>query len=208
VEAARAGEQGRGFAVVASEVRSLAGRSATAAKEIKGLIQDSVVKVEEGSKLVDESGKALEDIVNSVKRVTDIVSEIAAASQEQSSGIEQVGKAVMQMDQATQQNAALVEQAAAASQLIVDQASALNELIAKYDVGEVVRAPAATPKRASATPTPAERRGSKRPWTKSVKSGTSSAADASSAKAAPTRAAATRMAAGNGAPEDAEWKQF
>src|SRR6266700_1095693 len=123
VEAARAGEQGRGFAVVASEVRNLAGRSATAAKEIKGLIQDSVAKVEEGSRLVDESGKALDDIVNSVKRVTDIVSEIAAASHEQSSGIEQVGKAVMQMDEVTQQNAALVEQAAAASQSIVAQAA-------------------------------------------------------------------------------------
>jgi methyl-accepting chemotaxis protein len=191
VEAARAGEQGRGFAVVASEVRNLAGRSATAAKEIKGLIQDSVAKVEEGSKLVDESGKALDDIVNSVKRVTDIVSEIAAASQEQSLGIEQVGKAVTQMDQATQQNAALVEQAAAASQSIVDQARALNDLIAQYDVGEVVRAPAATkPKRASAAPAPTERRDSKRPWAK------------------PAKVPATRKAAGSGASGDAEWTQF
>jgi methyl-accepting chemotaxis protein len=132
VEAAWAAEQGRGFAVVATEVRNLAGRSATAAKEIKELIQDSVSKVAEGSKLVDESGKALEDIVNSVKKVTDIVSEIAAASREQSSGIEQVGKAVMQMDEVTQQNAALVEQAAAASQSIVDQAQSLNNLVAGY----------------------------------------------------------------------------
>jgi methyl-accepting chemotaxis protein len=191
VEAARAGEQGRGFAVVASEVRNLAGRSATAAKEIKGLIQDSVAKVEEGSKLVDESGKALDDIVNSVKRVTDIVSEIAAASQEQSSGIEQVGKAVMQMDQATQQNAALVEQAAAASQAIVDQARALNDLIAQYDVGEVVRAPAAAKtKRPSAAPVAVDRRDSKRPWAKPVKS------------------PATRKPAGNGTSGDAEWTQF
>ena len=98
VEAARAGEQGRGFAVVATEVRNLAGRSATAAKEIKALIQDSVCEVDEGSKLVDESGKTLEEIVNAVKKVTDIVAEIAAASREQSSGIEQVNKAVMQMD--------------------------------------------------------------------------------------------------------------
>jgi methyl-accepting chemotaxis protein len=200
VEAARAGEQGRGFAVVASEVRNLAGRSATAAKEIKGLIQDSVAKVEEGSKLVDESGKALDDIVNSVKRVTDIVSEIAAASQEQSSGIEQVGKAVMQMDEVTQQNAALVEQAAAASQSIVSQAAALNELIAQYDVGEMARAPAAAPvKRESAAPAAVERRSSKRPWTKSAKSAAPSAAD----KAPPTRKAAS-----NGASDDAEWKQF
>jgi methyl-accepting chemotaxis protein len=204
VEAARAGEQGRGFAVVASEVRNLAGRSATAAKEIKGLIQDSVAKVEEGSKLVDESGKALDDIVTSVKRVTDIVSEIAAASQEQSSGIEQVGKAVMQMDEATQQNAALVEQAAAASQSIVSQATALNDLIAQYDVGEVVRAPAAANlKRASAAPVTVERRDSKRPWAKPVKSAT-----ASTTHAPATRVSATRKAAGSGASDDAEWKQF
>jgi methyl-accepting chemotaxis protein len=169
VEAARAGEQGRGFAVVASEVRSLAGRSATAAKEIKGLIQDSVAKVQEGSTLVDESGKALEDIVASVKRVTDIVSEIAAASAEQSAGIEQVGKAVNQMDEVTQQNAALVEEAAAASQSIVDQAKALNDLVAHYQVAEDAhaRTVAATPKRTSA-PVVAERRNPKRPWAKSA----------------------------------------
>ena len=116
VEAARAGEQGRGFAVVATEVRNLAGRSATAAKEIKGLIQDTVSKVDEGSKLVTQSGATLEQIVIAVKKVTDIVTEIAAASNEQSSGIEQVNKAVMQLDELTQQNAALVEQASAASQ--------------------------------------------------------------------------------------------
>jgi methyl-accepting chemotaxis protein len=136
VEAARAGEQGRGFAVVATEVRNLAGRSATAAKEIKALIQDSVARVDAGSKLVDESGRTLEDIVNAVKKVTDIVAEIASASREQSSGIEQVNKAVMQMDQTTQQNAALVEEASAASQAIVEQAQAMNMLIARYKVDD------------------------------------------------------------------------
>ena len=115
VEAARAGEQGRGFAVVATEVRNLAQRSATAAKEIKGLINDSVDKVKSGSELVDASGKALAEIVGSVKKVADIIAEIAAASQEQSSGIDQINKAVMQMDEMTQQNAALVEEAAAAA---------------------------------------------------------------------------------------------
>ena len=134
VEAARAGEQGRGFAVVATEVRNLAGRSATAAKEIKALIVDSVSKVDEGSKLVDESGRMLEEIVNSVKKVTDIVAEIAAASREQSSGIEQVNKAVMQMDTTTQQNAALVEEAAAASQAIVEQTHSLSAMVSQYRV--------------------------------------------------------------------------
>jgi PAS domain S-box-containing protein len=171
VEAARAGEQGRGFAVVASEVRNLAGRSATAAKEIKGLIQDSVAKVEEGSMLVDQSGKALEDIVASIKKVNDIVSEIAAASREQSAGIVQVGEAVTQMDEATQQNAALVEEAAAASQSIVDQAKTLNELVARYRVGEEGREISllAGPRRAS-DPVAVERRGQQRPWTKAGKS--------------------------------------
>jgi methyl-accepting chemotaxis protein len=130
VEAARAGEQGRGFAVVASEVRNLAGRSATAAKEIKSLIKDSVNKVEGGTKLVDESGQMLDEIVTSVKKVSDIVAEIAAASQEQSEGIEQVNKAVLQMDDMTQHNASLVEEAAAASEAMGAQA---QELAASVD---------------------------------------------------------------------------
>jgi methyl-accepting chemotaxis protein len=134
VEAARAGEQGRGFAVVATEVRNLAGRSATAAKEIKALIQDSVKKVEDGSTLVEQSGLTLEQIVGAVKKVTDIVAEIAAASHEQSAGIEQVNKAVMQLDELTQQNAALVEEASAASQSMAEQARGLNDAMSRYEV--------------------------------------------------------------------------
>lgn len=136
VEAARAGEQGRGFAVVASEVRGLAGRSATAAKEIKELIQDSVAKVAEGSKLVDASGSRLTQIVSSVKRVTDIVAEIATASNEQATGIEQVNRAVTDMDQVTQQNAALVEQAAAAAASLLEQSRQLEALVSTFKVSE------------------------------------------------------------------------
>ncbi|NOX09549.1 MAG: PAS domain S-box protein [Gammaproteobacteria bacterium] len=137
VEAARAGEQGRGFAVVASEVRNLAQRSAGAAKEIKDLIKDSVEKVEHGSSLVDGSGKALEEIVTGVKKVSDIVAEIAAASQEQSSGIEQVNQAIMQMDDVTQQNAALVEEAAAAGNSLDEQAAGLRELMNFFTVSDM-----------------------------------------------------------------------
>ncbi len=125
VEAARAGEQGRGFAVVASEVRNLAGRSASAAKEIKALIQDSSAKVADGSRLVSQSGDGLQEIIGSVKKVTDIVAEIAAASVEQSSGIDQIARAVAQMNEVTQQNAALVEEASAASESILQQAKDL-----------------------------------------------------------------------------------
>jgi methyl-accepting chemotaxis protein len=136
VEAARAGEQGRGFAVVATEVRSLAGRSATAAREIKDLIQDSVRKVKDGSQLVTQSGETLEQIVASVKKVSDIVAEIAAASREQSSGIEQVNRAVLQMDQITQQNAALVEQATTSSQDMAEAARNLDQMMGQYRRGD------------------------------------------------------------------------
>jgi methyl-accepting chemotaxis protein len=134
VEAARAGEQGRGFAVVATEVRNLAGRSATAAKEIKQLIQQSVNRVEQGSKLVDQSGSTLQAIVTASKKVSDIVAEMSSAGQEQSAGIEQVNKAVMQMDGLTQQNAALVEQAASAAQSLQQQARDLLVSVERFKV--------------------------------------------------------------------------
>ncbi len=132
VEAARAGEQGRGFAVVATEVRTLAQRSAAAAREIKELISSSVHKVEDGTQLVDQAGRTMEEVVLSVKRVTDIMGEISAASQEQSLGIEQVNQAISQMDEITQQNAALVEQAAAASESMREQAEHLSRAVAAF----------------------------------------------------------------------------
>ncbi|RKZ78211.1 MAG: hypothetical protein DRR19_26810 [Candidatus Parabeggiatoa sp. nov. 1] len=132
VEAARAGEQGRGFAVVAQEVRHLAGRSADAAKEIKGLIKDSVSKVEEGTRLVNQSGSTLKEIVVAVKKVNDIISDIAAASREQTAGIQQVNKVVAQLDDMTQQNSALVEEAATASATMKEQVQTLKEQVAFF----------------------------------------------------------------------------
>ncbi|USX12107.1 Cache 3/Cache 2 fusion domain-containing protein [Oxalobacteraceae bacterium OTU3CAMAD1] len=142
VEAARAGEQGRGFAVVASEVRNLAQRSATAAKEIKALIDDSVSKVDIGSRQVEQAGTTMQEVVDSVRRVTDIMSEISSASEEQRAGIGQVHEAIAQMDQVTQQNAALVEEAAAAAHALQDQAHELEQVVRIFNLGSHKAAPA------------------------------------------------------------------
>ncbi|MFC3190852.1 methyl-accepting chemotaxis protein [Pseudocitrobacter faecalis] len=149
VEAARAGEQGRGFAVVAGEVRNLASRSAQAAKEIKALIDDSVERVDAGSRLVESAGETMHEIVNAVTRVTDIMGEISSASDEQSRGIDQVALAVTEMDKVTQQNAALVEESAAAAAALEEQAGKLSEAVSAFRLASSTRA-LVSPKTASA----------------------------------------------------------
>ncbi|RAR59903.1 methyl-accepting chemotaxis sensory transducer with TarH sensor [Paraburkholderia unamae] len=199
VEAARAGEEGRGFAVVAGEVRSLAQRSSAAAKEIKGLIDTSVERVQAGSALVDEAGRTMTEIIGAVRRVTDIMGEIAAASQEQSGGIEQVARAVTQMDEVTQQNAALVEQAAAAAQSLEDQAGRLREAVAVFSLDEGAGAAAPKPPaRAAARPVAASAPAKARP----------ARAAAPTARPAAATAAAGVSAAPAAAGSNGDWETF
>lgn len=192
VEAARAGEQGRGFAVVAGEVRNLAGRSATSAKEIKELIEDSLVKVDEGSQLVNKSGETLEEIVTSVAKVSNIVAEITAASEEQSVGIGEINRAVTQMDSATQQNAALVEEVAAASEAMGAEASDLEGQMAFFEIGSAAGVSRSV---SSSVPKQAERRSDGRAFS------------ASSAKSnAPAKKIPTLKAVGS--EDDGVWEEF
>ena len=188
VEAARAGEQGRGFAVVATEVRNLAGRSATAAKEIKELIQDSEAKVKTGAELVNESGETLDEIVTGVKKVGDIISEIAAASQEQSAGIEQVNQAVTSMDEVTQQNAALAEQTSAAAASLTEKAREMDQMMDFFKVTQG----RARPQAPKAAPAPASRPASPAP----------------TPRVAPRKPAAKVAAVTAAADSGDEWEEF
>jgi len=203
VEAARAGEQGRGFAVVASEVRSLAGRSAEAAKEIKTLITESVERVERGTQLVDKAGNTMQEVVNSIRRVTDIMGEISAASAEQSAGVGQVGEAVIQMDQATQQNAALVEEMAAAAGSLNNQAQAQVKAVSVFKLSASQAMSTVT----SATPVKAPARVSQ-PAPKTAAPATARVAAPKAVKPIQIAAAAMTKAPSPMANSDADWDTF
>ncbi|AOG21385.1 methyl-accepting chemotaxis protein [Acidovorax sp. RAC01] len=217
VEAARAGEQGRGFAVVAGEVRSLAGRSAEAAKEIKSLISASVERVEQGSQLVDKAGATMTEVVTAIRRVTDIMGEISAASSEQSAGVGQVGEAVTQMDQATQQNAALVEEMAAAASALNAQAGELVNAVAVFRLGagspsRAVPPPAPRAPQAAAVARPArgampapQPRATAKPAPSRIAAAGASAAPANARPGATTAPAAAPQA---GAGREDDWESF
>ncbi|MHB8950882.1 MAG: methyl-accepting chemotaxis protein, partial [Rhodoferax sp.] len=209
VEAARAGEQGRGFAVVASEVRSLAGRSADAAKEIKSLINASVERVEQGTLLVDQAGVTMAEVVSAIKHVTDLMGEISAASNEQSQGVSQIGEAVVQMDQVTQQNAALVEEMAAAASSLQSQAQDLVGTVSVFTLAHdhaslgarSAPAPSHSPRAVAAAPSPRKLGG---PAALKLGSNAKRSAPAASARKALPPATVARTASTGG--ED--WESF
>ena len=196
VEAARAGEQGRGFAVVAAEVRNLAKRSADAAKEIKGLIRESVAKSTDGNKVAAHAGDTIAEVVANVQRVTSLVSEIASATQEQSTGLNEINKAVVSMDEVTQQNAALVEESAAAAESLDAQAHALNEIVSRFKTGVEVRRNAAPRPRTTVTSQPAARNATRAPKTSLRQS------------ARPELAAAKKPVATPAGDDDGQWEAF
>jgi len=217
VEAARAGEQGRGFAVVASEVRSLAGRSADAAKEIKSLIGASVERVEQGTALVDQAGATMTEVVSAIRRVTDIMGEISSASTEQSAGVSQVGEAVSQMDQVTQQNAALVEQMAAAASSLKAQAGELVHTVAAFKLNHAEHLPMPVPAEVRSSTPPSkpylgpERRATPRPAAGAAKPFAAAASANPAAAKAPSPAAAkpaSAPAAAKAASADDDWETF
>jgi len=197
VEAARAGEQGRGFAVVAAEVRNLAKRSADAAKEIKGLIRESVAKSENGNKIAAHAGDTIQEVVTNVQRVTSLVGEIANATQEQSTGLNEINKAVVSMDEVTQQNAALVEEAAAAAESLDSQAHALNEIVSRFKTGVEVRRNEAARPRTTVTSQSAPR-AQARPTRAALKRPT----------ARPELAAAKRPVPTPTSGDDGQWEAF
>ena len=208
VEAARAGEQGRGFAVVASEVRTLAGRSAEAAREIKVLINTSLEKVDDGTRLVDTAGATMDEIVSSVKRVSDIIGEISTGASEQVTGIGGVNRAVVELDQMTQQNSALVEQSAAAASSMKDQAHHLSEIVSQFKLSGQTQRPAVASRARAPAPAPAQARAIAAPTRKVAARPAPASLPKPARRPVPPPAAARPTPAPSAAAAADEWETF